>query len=216
MKTRYSFGFTLVEVLISMTIVSIIAGMILVGIMQLGESANRTKNFIKTRKQLSTFTQSIYNFINRSANVYFREVAGVNEIDYLGSYDPTIDSSPRWGDTLFLMKDSTQPNTGTNVGRIVYDPLAYTLTYFQDAATNTGGNEMLKDVYRVNYVDANNPGNAPIFRFPHSSILYRQGSRSQPLVVVIEFRRRIAAPTSVDPNAITIPVKLICKVDALN
>jgi type II secretory pathway pseudopilin PulG len=215
MKMRSVSGFTLVEMLISMTIVFFIAGMALAGIMQLGESANRTKNFVKTRKQLSSFTQGIYNFINRSTNVYFKD--GAAEVSYLASYNPMNTPNPSWGNTLYLAKNTIPPSEG----KIVYDPTAHTLTYFKDSSANTGGEEMLKDVYSINY-DEKNPGNvlAPIFRFPHKTEFYKieasgTPSASRPLFVVIEFRRRVAVQTSVDKKEITIPVKLACKVDAL-
>jgi prepilin-type N-terminal cleavage/methylation domain-containing protein len=216
MKTKHSFGFTLVEVLISVTIVALISGMLLLGIIQLGESADKTKTFVKTRKQLSTFTQGIYNFINKSVGLYFLNGAA-EEVNYTTSYPNPIGPGNAILDTLYLVKDSA----GT-LGTVVYNPTAHTLTYFETPNTPPGA-VMLTDVYRMDYVsdvleadpDLSKRSKAPIFRFPHNASLYKEGASTRPLFVIIEFRRRIAAPTSATPIAPTVPVKLICKVAVL-
>lgn len=208
MKTKY-FGFTLVETLISVTILAIVSSMILISIIQLGKSSDKTKNLVKTRKQLSTFTQGIYNFINKSKGIYFKNIPPGNEkVNYLSSFPSVIAPGNPILDTLYLIKDDAE----TMIGHIYYDPTLHTLSYYKDATAVP--ELMLSDVYRMDGNDTI-PGTAPIFRFPHKSTLYKVATPTQPLFVIIEFRKRVSKPTSVNTVSVFVPVNLMCKVNAL-
>lgn len=217
MKTRNIFGFTLLEMLISITILILISAMTLASIIQLGETAAKTRKLVKTRKQFSTFTQGMYNFVNKSVGVYFWD--GANEVQYLTSYPDTIGPGNPILDTLYLVKDGAG-----NLGTIVYDPTAHTITYFKTPGDTSTAVVMLRDVYRKDYIHDQHEvegdprkSDDPVFRFPHLPSLYDNPS-NRPSFVLIECRKLVipVPATSTGAYPLTIPINLMCRVDALS
>ena len=217
--SKHIFGFTLVEMMISLSVFAVISGVALLGIVQVGKSIGRTKNTIKAREDLSAFTQGLYVFINKSVGAYFLKNTPnipANELNYVNEF-PAIKIAATTApplnsilDTLYLVKD-----TAGATGTIVYNPTAHTLSWFKVAGDSSRVEVMLTDVYRMDYINDTIPGVAPIFRFPHDYRLYETASVSRPLFILIEFRKRIAKPNSVEQTFLSIPIKLMCQLHTI-
>ena len=199
-------GFSLVEMMISLGIFSFVALAVISGSMQIGKSIEKTRVCITSRQELATFSQGIYSFINKSKGAYFWDTDTNAEMNYLTKFS-ALPSDSTMFDILFLVKD-----TANNTGSIVYDPANHTITWFR--TTGVSGDVMLTNVYRYDYENDTNPGVEPVFKFPHRSDLYVSSTR--PNFVVIQFRKKISDSTSINPNPVTVPVKLMFQLNTIN
>lgn len=204
-------GYTLVEVLVTLSIFSVLAAGILSSTLQIGRHIEKTRNLIKAKEEITAFHQAIYNFTNKSFGAYFWDSSAASELNYLTTYDsfntPTADKSIY--DTLFFVKN----NAGTDIARLVYNPTNRTLSWFR----GNGASEqvMLTEVYRTDYDGTNLATmNQPVFKFPHRSDLYTSPTR--PNYVIIEFRKLVQAQDSNNPYPVTVPIKIMAQLNTIN
>ena len=210
MKTiQHKKAFTLTELMVTIGIMSFIVTGILMGIIQVGRNIEKTRNYNFARKELSSFVQGIYSFVNKSYGAFFWNTTTSVQVDYLASYPAVIIPGNAIWDTLYLVKNAAATLTGT----LTYNPNPVTTANpnGHTISWNPGGGAatvvLLTKVYRTDYATDASPGTAPIFKFPHQSFLYV--TTTNPRFLVVEFLKRIAEPTSTNPNPINIPVKLM-------
>lgn len=206
-------GFTLVEMLIVVAILSIASVIILFSIINSNKGIKRSREMVKARHDITLFNQSAFNFINNSLYVYLVDPAlttPTKELDYLNTN--FISADPRL-DTLYLIKDSLN-NTAT----LVFNRLNHTLQWFMlpGAVQQT----MLEGVYRI---DAKwnkdgqliTEGTAPIFKFPHRDFLYNSENSFpfRPKFVILQFRKIMVKPGGDILVPITIPITIMFEVN---
>ena len=209
MKKIKRTGFTLIEMVVTLTIFSIVSVAILSGMMQMGKSIEKSRDCVTARQELNVFCQGLYSFLNKSLSAYFFDDDIDAEMDYLTKY-PALPVDTPMLDTLYLVKDSLN-----NTGRLVFNPAAHTIRWFRNAGSTTDeGDLMLTNVYRFDYQNDSNPGTLPVMMFPHMVELY--STTINPKFVVFQFKKRVSDPTAINPNPVTIPVKLMIQLNTIN
>ena len=205
MKGYKKLGFTFVEMAVSLTVFSIVSVAIFSGVMQIGKSIERSRECVSARQDLTVFCQTLYSYFNKSLRAYFWDTTTNSEMDYLTRF-PTLPASSPMLNTLYLDKSS-----GTSAS-LVYNPTQHTIRWLRNA--NVTGDIILDNVYCWDYQNDANPGGQPVFKFPHRDDLYR--SSTNPNFVVIQFRKMVSAPTSINPTPVTIPIRLMLQLNTTN
>ncbi|MBN2144359.1 MAG: type II secretion system protein [Candidatus Aureabacteria bacterium] len=215
MKTKNQSGFTMAEMMISLGIFTIISAGIITGAMQISKNIEKTRNYVMARERLASFVQGAYSFVNRSPAAFFWDSDISAEMDYINKF-PALPAASPMLDTIFFIRN----DTSGNIARMVFDPAARTISWF--SATGSPAQVMIRNVLRIDYVSDASPGTQSVFRFPHRADLYTPASYpptnpnfNSPNFIVIQFRQLIAAPTSINPNPITIPVRLMLQLNTI-
>lgn len=225
MKKNIIKAFSLVEMLIVLSISSIVFVMVIQGGFQLSRGIVQSQEMIKAKKDLVVFCHGLYNFINNSFSAYLEDPALSTtppELDYRNT--TFIDADPRQ-DVLFLVKDELG-----NTGHLSYnddpdnDPSTEGGAFEWYSLPNATPQTMIKDVYRIDSkwdsdgnlitVGASAP-KAPIFKFPHQEFLYNGtiGLPFRPKFVIIQFRKIIVPKRAENPVPITLPITLMLEVN---
>lgn len=208
MKKIKRTGFTLIEMTVTLAIFSIVSVAIISGTMQIGKSIEKSRDCVTARQELTVFCQGLYSFLNKSLEAYFWDQDINSTMDYLTKY-PTLPFDSVMLNTLILLKDSNG-----NTGSIVYNPADRTIRWFR--TVNATGDVILTNVFRFDDVNATGAGTLPVFMFPHTQELYSSASGTNPKFVVFQFRKRVSDPTTINPNPVTIPVKLMVQLNTIN
>ena len=206
MKKINKQAFSIVEMMVVLSVLSVMFLGIITGTLQISKHLDKIRNLITARNEIAVFSQSLYVFANKSYGAYFTDISG-NFIDYIATYkEYQTDSVKRLNyNTLFFEKNSDN----TLTGQLIYNPGTRIISWVK--ANGEEPKEMLTGVYPPDYQDSSNEGSAPIFKLPHLSQLYDvSASPDRPKFIVIEFTKVIDAPNTT--KKLTIPVKLMLQI----
>lgn len=206
MKMKKIKGYTIPEMIIALALLSLISIGMFNAMGQLGKSITKTKNQVTSRKKLTPFCHTIHAFANRSLAIYFWDSANSIEFDYVNNF-----TSLTPGDSLLDTVHFVKNTTGNPIAELIYNPSAHTISWRR--SSGVAPQVILENVYRIDYTDNANQGTAPVFRFPHIVSLYDTSTR--PRFLTLEFKLRVMAPTSENPNPLMIPVKFMTQVNTL-
>jgi prepilin-type N-terminal cleavage/methylation domain-containing protein len=207
MRSSRKKAFTLSEMMIVLTIFSLVFAMMMAAMTNMGKGVTEPRLMVTGKSKLTRFSHGMYNFLNNSLSAYFIDT-DLSELDYMSA---TIqDRDPRL-DILYLQKD----NDGAT-GRIVYSNSERRFEYYKTSSTSTP-QIMLEEVYRIDStwdVDGNlTDGVEPIFKFPHRTFLYNTDNPLRPIFVICQFRKLLVPSTSEKPVPTTIPITLMLQVN---
>lgn len=210
MKRNYTKrAYSLVEMIVAISIFSVISLGVYNGILQINKHIGKIKNFVSSRQELANFCQSVYSFANKSYGAYFYNEADQSEMDYLNDFS-SITEGDTILDSLFFMKDST--GDISNTGCLSYNPTEHTISWIRLPGDTP--QIVLEGVYRKDYINDTSPGNDPIFKFPHKSTLFV--TQSRPRFIIIEFKKLINEATSVNPIPEMLRIKVTAQLNTTN
>lgn len=202
---RRQAGLTLVEVMVTMSILSTILVGLVMSSIQFGKSVDKVRNYVMSRKDLSSFIFSITSFTNKSLGAYFYDTASSTEFDYLAGISTLPAADPMLND-LYLLKDGVGAT-----GLVRYSPVDRTISWIRiPGATPV---VMLANVVRPDYQNESDTGSEPIFKFPHRSSLYY--TSTNPKFVMFNFKV-LVNPDVTSDEPVTLPVTLALKLNAID
>ncbi len=212
--SRLRRGFTLVEILVTMAIMTILLAGILQAATQIGKSFKKTQKLVTTRSEISALTQTLYSFANRAFRVRFVDGAGIS-LNYFTGFDPLATTLNTNLDVLYFAKSSAAVPPE---GRLFYDAGSAAIRWFKD--NSTANDILLRDVYRTDAQwDSSgsliSAGVQPVFRFPHQQGSLWQTYGTFPKFVIVSFRKQISRPTSQNPKPVTVPITLMLQVGTM-
>lgn len=205
MKKHNKNAFTFVEMMVVVTILSVMFIGIITGSLQIGKNLDRTRNLITARNEIAVFSQTLYVFTNKSYGAYFTDSSG-DFIDYIATYKEYQADETKKLNYNILCFEANSDNTQT--GQLIYHPDTRIISW---VSKNGKSQEMLTEVYPPDYKDDSNIGSAPIFKLPHLNKLYDESaSPDRPRFIVIEFTKVVDSPNIT--KKLTIPVKLMLQI----
>lgn len=208
MKINKKTAYTLVEMLIALSIFSIVSIGVLKATINLGKNFQKSRDSITARQQIGNLIQTVKSFLCKSKSVEFRNASG-NKINM--NQETANVSDLNVLDTLFVIKRNVLYNTAL-VGKLVYDQGNHTIRWYQDADQNNSV-VILRDVYRTDY-SIQNEGVKPIFRFPPPNNTFYD-SNNNPNLVAFDFNKLLATPNSTNPEPEFLTVTFFSQVNTL-